>query len=182
MLVVSTVHCTCTFPSACSARTPAKFMEQYDSHRGTGPVNISVKIGDLNQAQNSPRTFSEFHFLNRTFPNEACNPGVCNNTCGFQPPSIFRDFVLQYGRANCPWNYICDFDPHRIPQYLYLAECMELGTLSSSSSPSIGVEVYYPIPVLRTVEPSCDPLNSTTTTWKWDVQVIPVACVCSRQS
>jgi hypothetical protein len=34
--------------------------------------------------------------------------------------------------------------------------------------------------VLRAKQPSCDPLDSTTTTWKWDVQVIPVACICDR--
>lgn len=169
LLAVSTAHCQCTIeePSNCSmpsgcSRTPIEFMEQYSNH--PVPVDISVRIDNLHDTENSPAIFNLCN--SPSLERGECNLGVCDSTCGIPPP--------RSPKADC-WHYVCDYDPQRIPQYLYHAECNERLQTTSGPPPT---EVLYRIPVLRTETPSCDPHNSTA--WKWEMQVVSVACVCDN--
>ena len=116
-------------------------------------MNINVVINELQQAKNQP---SDFITISKTRIQSA------NNECS-KPP-------LDYRVSSCPWGYRCDYDPQRIPQYLHHAKC--LPTVHNSRL------VSYPVPVLRMVQPNSDPLHSTNTTWRWEMEVIPVGCIC----
>ena len=140
----------------------------YCMHLPSPSIDIDVVIDVLQQANNQPLDFVDIsNRRSRRANATTCSPEVCNHTCN--TPLDYKQFD-DYVSSSCPLKYNCDYDPQRIPQYLYHAECLE--TLNHSRL------VYYPIPVLKTVEPSCDALHSTNTTWRWEMQVIPVACVC----
>lgn len=79
----------------------------------------------------------------------------------------------------CPWSYQCDFDPQRIPAFLFHARC-------NSTSPTENMwegyceEVYYPISYMRTE--SCDPLAaSQEKAWSLVTSLVPVSCNLRRQ-
>ena len=67
-------------------------------------------------------------------------------------------------QLNCRWNYTCDYDKNRIPQYLWRAEC------NATSS----VAVNYPVPVVK--RESCN----TQSPWELVIETVPVACTCKN--
>ena len=99
-------------------------------------------------------------------------------------------FINNY---NCPWEYKCDYDPHRIPQVLWQANCSSSVFNSwqcSCSNDSDGcsdcspvqkscVPVYYPVPVLYTS--NCSPYD-TSGDWTWQQIKVAVSCACSNEN
>ena len=65
-------------------------------------------------------------------------------------------------RLNCRWNYTCDYDKNRIPQYLWKADCND----------TTSVAVNYPVPVVK--RESCN----TQSPWQLVIETVPVACTC----
>ncbi len=74
----------------------------------------------------------------------------------------------------CPWSYQCDFDPQRIPAFIFHAHC-DSATPQGDVMHGFCDEVYYPVNYIKTE--SCDPLgNSDGVEWKLDSKIIPVSC------
>ena len=96
-------------------------------------------------------------------------------------------------RNKCPWEYKCDYDPRRIPQVMWQADCSHYSTWQCSCSDGaddctgcipINKEckpVYYPIPILYDSISSCNPFCAPGQ-WSWRQMQVSVACVCSDES
>ena len=111
---------------------------------------------------------------------------VCRQMIGKLTPN--RGFINNY---NCPWEYKCDYDPHRIPQVLWQADCSVFNAWQCSCPNDLDscsdcvpvqkscVPVYYPVPVLYTS--NCSPYD-TSGDWTWQQIKIPVSCACSNEN
>ena len=80
---------------------------------------------------------------------------------------------------HCGWEYHCDYQKNRIPQYIWRAECTATSQENIQSIP-----VYYKIPILELSEESnlgkCNPFErSDSGVWKWKQLEVPVACTCT---
>jgi hypothetical protein len=69
----------------------------------------------------------------------------------------------------CPWSYKCDYNPQRIPAFIFHATCK---SPDPQGSEGFCEEVYYPIFYLTTR--SCDPLEDSE--WSLETTFLPVAC------
>ena len=93
-------------------------------------------------------------------------------------------FIKNY---NCPWDYKCDYDPHRIPQVLWQADCYSSVFINADSAgcsdcPPVQnscVPVYYPVPVLYTS--NCSPYDSSGD-WTWQQIKIAVSCASKNEN
>ena len=89
----------------------------------------------------------------------------------------------------CPWEYKCDYDPRRIPQVMWQADCSQYSTwqcpFSDFNTGCISINrkcksIFYPVPILYndiSCSPFCKPGN-----WSWREQNVAVACACSEES
>ena len=149
-------------------------------------INIDVHSGQAPQFINGPSTFSRNTGLEY-------RPDMCTNCSALAPcydsfhSSEARStqtcveglgIALPNNRAgrlipSCPWRYTCDYEENRIPQYLWRAEC--------ESSARNATLAYYSVPILK---PKYDVSESNPftdiNTWKWEMQKVPVACVCQE--
>ena len=110
---------------------------------------------------------------------------MCKRIGKLSPHSTF---ISTY---KCPWEYKCDYDPHRIPQVLWQANCKLFSKWGCSCSddgencndctsvPKSCVPVYYPVSVLYTS--NCSPYD-THGTWKWRQEKVAVSCACSNEN
>ena len=75
----------------------------------------------------------------------------------------------------CPWTYECDYDPQRIPAFLFHAHCSS-DVPVASAGPGYCKEVYYLFTYATTK--SCDPLqtNEPSEAWQLESKLLPVAC------
>ena len=94
-------------------------------------------------------------------------PNGCNGFYNFTSQNTGLDTI-------CPWSYQCDFDPQRIPAFIFHAHC-------DSSSPKGGLwqgyceEVYYPITYMTTE--SCNPLTpSQDRNWTLTTRLVSASC------
>ena len=98
-----------------------------------------------------------------------------NDVCRRMVGKLFPNdsFMKNY---NCPWEYKCDYDPHRIPQVLWQADCN-----CSDCTPvrNSCVPVYYPVPVLYTS--NCSPYHSSGD-WKWKQIKVAVSCASKNKN
>jgi hypothetical protein len=71
----------------------------------------------------------------------------------------------------CRWNYTCDYSKSRFPQYLWKAQC------TGNAHP-----IFYRVPVL-TLQPGsetgCLPFTSDHAVYRWEIEMVPVACSCT---
>lgn len=75
----------------------------------------------------------------------------------------------------CPWRYECDYNPQRIPAFIFHASCESPNPQGSEWDGEFCEEVYYPISYLKTN--SCDPLEENEESeWSLETTTIPVAC------
>jgi len=100
-----------------------------------------------------------------------------------------------YGTPLCSWNYTCDYNRNRIPQYLWQADCSnsspptELTRVSGATADCQECTVYecepinYKIPVLmlESNPRNCNPFSLQEAVWSWEIKEIPVACSCNRK-
>lgn len=80
---------------------------------------------------------------------------------------------------HCGWEYHCDYEKNRIPQYIWKAQCTATSQENIQSIP-----VYYKIPILELSRESnpedCNPFErSDIGVWKWKQLEVPVACTCA---
>ncbi len=76
----------------------------------------------------------------------------------------------------CGFEYHCDYNRNRIPQYIWRAEC--LPTVSGVEA----IPVYYKVPVLEMRDniQDCNPFGEGANFggWMWTQLEVPVACTC----
>lgn len=79
----------------------------------------------------------------------------------------------------CPWRYKCDYNPQRIPAFIFHASC-ESPNPQGSEWDGFCEEVYYPISYLMTR--SCDPLEDNTENAEWELVagIVPISCNLQR--
>ena len=161
VLVMSSVSLSET--STC----PLNNFDYYKAYRSyilnNNILAISTDI-QLNQSMNSYEAFQNVL---------ATNQGVANQKCSDVPPTM--EPSTEYNV--CPWHYVCDYDPLRIPQAMYHAKCntiygLDIGTNNSPVAKHLCTETTYAIPTLKTTD--C-PFSNTA---KWDLQIIPVPVSC----
>ena len=111
---------------------------------------------------------------------------VCSQKIGKLSPD--SAFIRSY---NCPWEYKCDYDPRRIPQVIWQADCSNYNAWQCSCTDDSGpcnnctpvkkscVPVYYPIPILYTS--NCSPYH-TDGAWKWRQIKVAVSCAFSNEN
>ena len=68
----------------------------------------------------------------------------------------------------CPFTYHCDYNPQRIPPYIFHARC-----ISSEVEGKRCREIFYPVTTLTTE--SCDPIGSKEA---WQLKTVIVAASC----
>ena len=104
-----------------------------------------------------------------------------------QPPE--SSFLTKY---KCPWEYRCDYDPHRIPQVIWQADCSETVnsrwqcTCADGAGDCTGCvpterkcnSVFYPVPVLY-VKGSCGPFGKPDS-WILSEMKVAVSCACNN--
>ena len=112
---------------------------------------------------------------------------VCRQIAGKLSPNN-----VSINNYKCPWEYKCDYDPHRIPQVLWQANCSSSvfnswqclcsndsdGCSDCSQVQKSCVPVYYPVPVLYTT--NCSPYD-TSGDWTWQHIKVAVSCACSNE-
>lgn len=75
----------------------------------------------------------------------------------------------------CPWTYECDYNPQRIPAFIFTARCDSDTPQGIEWEDRVCEEVYYPLSYVTTK--SCNPIgDSTNTEWKFITKIIPVSC------
>ena len=77
----------------------------------------------------------------------------------------------------CPWRYKCDFNPQRIPAFIFHASC-ESPNPQGNQWDGFCDEVYYPISYLTTR--SCDPLQDSEKEWELAAGIVPISCNLQR--
>ena len=147
---------------------------------------VSAMLGDL---LNNAGRFRRFHNAVPLYQ-ENCNSNgsdVCG--CNMTRQSRFE------GTPLCSWDYKCDYNRNRIPQYLWQADCShsspppELTSGATSGCTECTVyectPIYYKIPVLTLQLDSnpqnCNPFSLQEAVWLWELKEIPVACSCNRK-
>ena len=90
----------------------------------------------------------------------------------------------------CPWEYKCDYDPRRIPQVMWQADCSQNSTWQCSCSDQAEdcnecipmnrkcEPVYYPVPILYNNR--CNPFSESGN-WEWRHMKVAVACASSNE-
>ena len=122
-------------------------------------------------------------FLNTN--NLSVNNDVCQYKIGTKLSPSSGSFL------KCPWEYKCDYDPRRIPQVMWQADCSQYSTWQCSCSDGtndctgcIPVNrecnpVYYPVPILYNNQ-QCS-LFDLPGNWRWTQMKLAVACACSNE-
>ena len=136
-----------------------------------GTINSQLHQVIVNISYTSPH--NAFGELLRT-------PGPASqNYTGCEEPSEWEGSQDHpYSRAICSWNYECDYDYYRVPQFIFHAKCSN-DIIQFRKNSRLGLcqckPVHRLIPVLRYV--SCD---STTNQqeWKMENQYVAVGCIC----
>ena len=144
-------------------------------------TNVGSTLDNFNYQY--PEGSIEFH---ATIDNSTENVDVCR-IIGKKLSSYVPD--PQSG-LKCPWDYKCDYDPRRIPQVMWQAECSQHSTWQCSCSDEeegcaecIPINrkcepVYYPVPILYSDQ--CYPLSQPGK-WEWKNIKVAVACTSSNE-
>ena len=86
---------------------------------------------------------------------------------------ICKDLPQPSGDIICPWVYVCDYNPLRIPQTMYHAKCTQNYWYEKDSTGSLVAkhqcrEATYAVPTLS--------LNGAAS-WEWQMETIKVSCI-----
>ena len=146
-------------------------------------LTVNATLDDL---LNKAGRFRRFH--NVPLYQENCNSNssdLCH--CNLTRQSRFE------GTPLCSWDYTCDYNRNRIPQYLWQADCSNSSPPTELTSGATAgctectvyecTPVYYKIPVLTldSNPRNCNPFSLQDAVWSWELKDIPVACSCNRK-
>jgi len=138
------------------------------SSETSGSIELSVNI-----STSKGHTFRPEAFLPALYTEHMMSSRLSANGCdGF---FNFSSEDVGYHGA-CPWNYQCDYNPQRVPAFLFNAHC-------SSDNPLTGgagycKEVYTLVSTMTTE--SCDPLEEDDAQWQLESKLLPVACTLTK--
>ena len=146
---------------------------------------VSATLGDL---LNNAGRFRRFH--NVPLYQENCNSNG-SDVCGC---NLTRQPRIE-GTPLCSWDYKCDYNRNRIPQYLWQADCSNSSPPTELTSGATAgctectvyecTPIYYKIPVLTLQLDSnpqnCNPFSLQEAIWLWELKEIPIACSCNRK-
>lgn len=126
-------------------------------------VNISTTTG-LTFRPNVFKPIFQAHNMDGTSPTVNGCEGFYNFTsqsAGLETP--------------CPWRYECDYNPQRIPAFMFHAHCNS-PTPRGGHTEEYCDEVHYPVSYIKTT--SCDPLedNLSSNVWTLETIVLPITC------
>jgi hypothetical protein len=122
-------------------------------------VNVSTQIDLIFQPQRFPvETQNANNILSEANGCEGVFNNFTSHSVGVESP--------------CPWSYKCDYNPQRIPAFIFHATCK---SPDPQGSEGFCEEVYYPISYLTTR--SCDPLeDSGNEEWELAAGIVPISC------
>ena len=182
LLLLATCAQTCPMPG-CKTTTSCELKNYLSTnHNISTEVRASVRLdGILNQpfADNSyNRAFTDFGAISLSYRLKEVPVGNETQPCHLDNPAGERcayKLVAKPG-FQCGFEYHCDFNRNRIPQYIWRAECLP------PPPGLISVPVYYKVPVLElnSNPDSCNPFDKSTYQggWTWRQLSVPVACTC----
>ena len=110
-------------------------------------------------------TSEELAFNPMQIPDVLASETITND---LNPGCSSRNFTIT-DRVVCPFIYHCDYNPQRIPPYIFHARCIS----SEVSDGQKCREVFYPVTTLTTE--SCDPIGSEEV---WQLKTVLVAASC----
>lgn len=147
-------------------------IDSYLSHRGPLQAKVNISTTTAHDLTFRPNFFedliSQEHI--RTYQSTPEVNG-CEAMYNFTSQSVGVE-------SPCPWRYLCDYNPQRIPAFIFHAHCDDVipqGREWINREDRICKEVYYPVSFITTT--SCDPLENTeSTVWRHATTTIPVSC------
>ena len=150
---------SCPIPGACNNLPD---IATYGSTIAHNPPNLNTTVG-------ISHTNVQFSFA--ALRNDLINPQptVLQDNC---TGNAGRHFSA-YNTSRCPWYYVCDYNPQRIPPFIYHAKCNTTEPANTDDR-RVCTEVYSLFFYLTTE--SCVPLASSETQWTGQSTYIPVAC------
>ena len=137
------------------------------------------------------KVFNDFYFDQTIEFVLNANPAAETNTNDVCQHKIPVKLSLNKSGFKCPWEYKCDYDPRRIPQVMWQADCSQYNTWQCSCpdetaecSECVPINrkcetVYYPVPILYNSK-SCSPFG-VPENWSWRQMKIAVGCACNNE-
>lgn len=132
-----------------------------------GLIALTVNISTTKGHAFRPEGFLPILYTKNMMDTKNPSTNGCDSFYNFTSKTIGMDTV-------CPWSYKCDYDPLRIPPFLFHARC-DSSSPVGNPGPGYCDEVYYLVSYLTTQ--SCDPLEeSSGEAWQLRSELLPVAC------
>ncbi len=128
-------------------------------------VNISTTRGHAFRPQGFPPAL---------FSKNMDGPTLSSNGCEGKYNFTSSDTGVE---TPCPWSYQCDYDPQRIPAFIFHAHCDSATPQGEEFRDTSMVcnEVHYPVSYVMTE--SCDTLeDGLDGEWNFKTSILPVAC------
>lgn len=153
---------SCPIPGDCTNLTDSRTYVRTLLDISTA-LNTTVSISPVNVKFR----FTDVESDLRSYP----HPNVLQENCTEPANQRFSP----YNASRCPWYYVCDYNPQRIPPFIYHAKCNSTALIDLGNNDLRRcTEVYTMFFYLLTE--SCDPLAASGTKWKAHSTNIPVAC------
>ena len=136
-------------------------------------MQLNVSISTTKGHAFRPEGFLPMLYTMNKMNTKTPSANGCEGFYNFTSKTIGVDTV-------CPWSYQCDYDPMRIPPFLFLARC-ESSSPMGNQGPGYCDEVYYIVSYVTTQ--SCDHLNDRSgEAWQLGSKLLPVACNLNSDS
>ena len=163
-LILPWIVSSCPIPGGCTGLPNISQYRNYSLNNQLLQLslNISTTNGHTFRPQGvQPTLYTE----NMNMGSQHTHNG-CDNIFNFTS----RDVGVE---SPCPWRYKCDYNPQRIPAFIFHASC-ERATPQGDQQRGVCEEVHYPISYIMTR--SCDPFNSEDVEWLLETTTLPVVC------
>ena len=161
-VIFSSCSC-CPIDTGCTLPNITEYTLQFLDQRILElAVNISTTKGHAFRPQNFEYTLYAENMNTRNPSTNGCENifNFTSHETGFETP--------------CPWKYQCDYNPQRIPPFIFHASCNSI-TPQLGSVSGFCEEVRYPVSYITTE--SCDPLGEgLSDDWTLETIIVPVAC------
>ena len=167
MLTFPVISLCCPIPTGCS-NLPN--ITQYAKHSSTlDPFQLFLNISTTRGHTFRPQAFQSTLYLENMMNTAHHAANGCSGIFNFTSSSAGVD-------TPCPWTYQCDYNPQRIPAFIFHAHCESSTPEGEEGRPGrICGKVYYPVPYMTTT--SCAPLGEELDSeWTLETGIFPVAC------
>ncbi len=181
-IVMAATIRACPTPS-CKRTTNCELFDHLSNTSRSAPADIitTVTLGDIvNPAFTTDIPgFLDFIFNRLDYGLDKVGNFTQDCLLDNPPEEQCKYKIITVSRSHnmtCDFEYNCDYNRNRIPQYIWKANCLPAATGMRS------VPVYYKVPVLemRDNEGDCDPFaaGASMRGWTWRQLEVPVACTC----